>query len=256
MNELNQLIQSFLQQYTFNNIDILLSHREILKLDKDSLVDKLITRQRGGYCFENNQYFLNVLKDKGYDVHRYLGRVVYGGGNDVPRTHQISIVNLAGEKFVADVGFGPYTPGISVPLNGNLVRAFNGNQYRIIKLDDHNFQLETLREKDFFSLYQFDLATYVAADFKISNYYTNTHDDSKFTSSLTLSQLDKRGVKFISNLLFSTIYDGLRKDVSLKEMNDFKRVIRDEFSVCYTDDELEKLHSIVQKLSYPSCRVN
>lgn len=249
MNEFNQLIEKFLQQYTFNNIDILLSNRKILNLDQDSLTDKLVNRKRGGYCFENNQYFFNLLKDKGYEVNRYLGRVVYGGGNDVPRTHQISIVNLGGEKFVADVGFGPYTPGISVPLNGNLVRAFNGHQYRIIKIDDHNFQLETLRENDFFSLYQFDLATYLAADFKISNYYTNTHDDSKFTSSLTLSQLDKRGVKFISNLLFSTIYDGVRKDISLKESDDFKRVIKDEFSVSYTDDELEKLHSIVQKLS-------
>ena len=249
MNELNQLIQNFLKQYTFNNIDILLSHRKILNLDKDSLVDKLINRQRGGYCFENNQYFFNLLKDKGYDVHRYLGRVVYGGGNDVPRTHQMSVVNLGEEKFLVDVGFGPYTPGVCVPFNGSLVSAFNGNQYRLVKLDEHNFQLETLREKDFFSLYQFDLATYVAADFKISNYYTNTHDDSKFTSSLTLSQLDRRGVKFISNLLFSTIYDGLRKDITLKESDDFKRVIKDEFSVSYSDDELEKLHSIVQKLS-------
>lgn len=249
MNELNQLIESFLQQYTFNNIDILLSNRKILNLDKDSLTDKLITRKRGGYCFENNQYFFNLLKDKGYEVNRYLGRVVYGGGNDVPRTHQISIVNLGGEKFVADVGFGPYTPGISVPLNGNLVRAFNGNQYRIIKLDDHNFQLETLRENDFFSLYQFDLGTYMAADFKISNYYTNTHDDSKFTSSLTLSQLDKRGMKFINNLLFSTIYDGVRKDIVLKESEDLKRVIKEEFSVSYTEKEIENLYSIVQRLS-------
>lgn len=249
MTELNKLIEDFLQQYTFNNIDILLSHRKILNLDKDSLISKLITRKRGGYCFENNQYFFNLLKDKAYNVNRYLGRVVYGGGNDVPRTHQISIVDFDGDKFVADVGFGPYTPGISVPLNGNLVRAFNGNQYRIVKLDDGNYQLETLRENEFFSLYQFDLATYVAADFKISNYYTNTHDDSKFTSSLTLSQLDKRGVRFISNFLFTTIYDGVRKDIVLKASDDLKRVIEDEFSVSYTAEEIEKLYSLLQKMS-------
>lgn len=248
MNELNQLIQNFLQQYTFNNIDILLTDRKILNLDKESLVDKLITRRRGGYCFENNQYLFNLLKDKGYDVNRYLGRVVYGGGNDVPRTHQMSVVNLGEEKFLVDVGFGPYTPGVCVPFSGSLVRAFNGNQYRLVKLDDHNYQLETLRDTDFFSLYQFDLATYVGADFKISNYYTNTHNDSKFTSSLTLSQLDKRGVKFIINLLFSTIYDGVRQDISFKEIEDFKRVINNEFSVSYTEDELENLYFIVQKL--------
>jgi N-hydroxyarylamine O-acetyltransferase len=248
MNELNQLLQSFLQQYTFNNIDILLSHRKILNLDKDSLFDKLINRQRGGYCFENNQYFFNLLKDQGYDVQRYLGRVVYGGGNDVPRTHQISVVNQDGEKFIVDVGFGPYTPGVSVPLTGSLVKAFNGNQYRIVKLDNHNFQLETLRDNQFFSLYQFDLATYVAADFKIANYYTNTHDDSKFTTSLTLSQLNERGVKLISNFLFSTIYDGERKDFSLEKIDNFMRVINDEFSVSYTMEELEKLYYIVQKL--------
>ena len=127
MSDLNLLIENFLSKYTFNNIDILLSNREIVKLDQESLTQKLITKNRGGYCFENNQYFYHLLNQEGYDVSRALGRVVYGGTNEVPRTHQASIVKLDNELYLVDVGFGPYTPGCFVPLDGKKVRAFNGN---------------------------------------------------------------------------------------------------------------------------------
>lgn len=241
MNELNTMIKEFLTHYTFNNIDILLSERKILSLEKEDLVEKLITRKRGGYCFENNQYFFNFLKDKGYEVNRYLGRVVYGKSNDVPRTHQMTIVNLKEGKFLADVGFGPYTPGIAVPMNGESVTAFNGNIYRLVKLNEFDYQLETLREGEYFSLYQFNLMEYKTADFKLSNYYTNTHNDSKFTTSLVLSQIEKEGVKFISNLTYSKLTADKREDVELVTANDLIRIVKKEFNVSYSDEELENL---------------
>lgn len=245
MNELNTMIKDFLTHYTFNNIDILLSEREILSLEKEDLVEKLITRKRGGYCFENNQYFFNFLKDKGYEVNRYLGRVVYGKSNDVPRTHQMTIVNLKEGKFLADVGFGPYTPGVAVPMSGESVTAFNGNIYRLVKLNEFDYQLETLREGEYFSLYQFNLMEYKNADFKMSNYYTNTHNDSKFTTSLVLSQIEQEGVKFISNLSYSKLVGDKREDIELSTSQSLIKIVKENFNVNYSDEELSHLFSKV-----------
>lgn len=241
MNELNALIKEFLTHYTFNNIDILLSDRKILSLEKEDLIEKLITRKRGGYCFENNQYFFNCLKDKGYEVNRYLGRVVYGKENEVPRTHQLTIVTLKEGRFLADVGFGPYTPAVAVPMTGELITAFNGNIYRLNKLNEFDYQLETLREGEYFSLYQFNLMEYKTADFKLSNYYTNTHNDSKFTTSLVLSQIEKEGVKFISNLTYSRLTANKREDVEIITAEDLIKIVKQEFNVSYSDEELKNL---------------
>ncbi|EQC50845.1 arylamine N-acetyltransferase, partial [Bacteriovorax sp. DB6_IX] len=56
MKELNELIESYLLNNTFNNIQILLTNREILKLDEDSLDKKIEREKKGGYCFEHNQH--------------------------------------------------------------------------------------------------------------------------------------------------------------------------------------------------------
>lgn len=248
MNNLNKLIEDFLKNFTFNNIDILLSHRQILALDAQSLEDKLIAGKRGGYCFENNQYFYNFLQAQGFKIERYLGRVVFGGSSNVTRTHQVSVVSLTGRTFLVDVGFGPYTPGIAVPMDGSMVRAFNGNEYRLKKINDEDFQLEVLKDGVFLSLYQFNLATYVEADFKLANYYTNTHHDSKFTTSLILSQLKERGVTYLTNLNFTTIVDGVRKDQLLESEEQFVRTINSNFNVSFTEEELKSLFHLVLAL--------
>lgn len=248
MNELNHLIEDFLTKHSFNNIEILLNPQKIIKLDHESLVDKLITRNRGGYCFENNQYFFTLLKNNGYEVRRQLGRVVYGGSSEVPRTHQMSIVTIEQEKYLADVGFGPYVPGVAVPLSGREVESFNGSIYKIVNLNENLFELQVLRPEGFFSLYQFDLLDYNEADFKVANYYTNTHPDSKFTKSLTLSELSTKGVKFINNLTFTLIEDGKREEQRIDSVDKFLKVVQGDFKVLYTDDELIKLYEITSSL--------
>lgn len=247
--QLNDLIKNFLLEYSFNNIDILLSERALLKLDADSLLNKLITRKRGGYCFENNQYFYNYLKDQGYDVTRFLGRVVYGGSSNVPRTHQMSVVNLKDQRYLVDVGFGPYTPGSVVPFDGSEVQAFNGNRYRLLKLSESEYQLEILKLEEIFSLYQFDLSHYNDSDFKVANYYTNTHSESKFTTSLILSQLTSEGVAFISDLVFTLIKNGNRVDQKIRSSKELIQVVQNHFNVYYSDQELQELYDLAQGLS-------
>lgn len=249
MNNLNILIEEFLKNYSFNNIEVLLNKNEILKLDKESLERKLIENKRGGYCFENNQYFYNELLSKGYETFRSLGRVVYGDDNlNIPRTHQISIVKSDGEFYAVDVGFGPYTPGGAIPLDGTEVSTFNGRTYRIRKINANDYQLEVKKDNGFFSLYVFDLATYQDADFELANYYTNTHPKSKFTNSLVLSQQGVGGTKFVSNLLFSKIDVDGRKDHLIKSSEEMYEIFHSNFSISYTEQECEILFGIVSRL--------
>lgn len=196
MIELNNMIKDFLTNYTFNNIEILLNPGKLLKLDDNSLEEKLIDRKRGGYCFENNQYFFKLLKSKGYNVSRTLGRVLYGQDHaNTPKSHQVTILKKEGQLYLVDVGFGPYAPGCFIPFDGREVKSFNGSIYRLNKISDSHYILEELKEDRYFSLYKFDLSDYVDVDFEVSNYYTNTHPESKFTTSFMLSQHQNNGAR-------------------------------------------------------------
>ena len=61
-------------------------------------------RGRGGYCFEHGTLFAAVLERLGYDVTRRLGRV--GPPETTARTHCVVVVDLEGERLLADPGFG------------------------------------------------------------------------------------------------------------------------------------------------------
>lgn len=247
MNELNKLIENFLQKYTFNNLEVLLNDGEELSLDDGYIEDKIIVKSRGGYCFENNQYFYNFLKDKSFDVKRILARVVYGNeSSNIPRTHQFTLVNLDGEKFVADVGFGPYTPGAAIPFTGEAVKAFNGNEYRVIAINNVDYQLQVIRDGEFFSLHEFNLSEYNQADFRLSNYYTSTHPKSKFRTSLIISKLTSKGVRFINNLSFAIFEDGIRTDLVMNSFEEFNQVIRENFDVGYSEQELLRIFEKVK----------
>jgi N-hydroxyarylamine O-acetyltransferase len=50
----------------FENLDIQMGLP--IRLDLDSLQDKLVRRRRGGYCFEQNSLLQAVLRSAGFEV--------------------------------------------------------------------------------------------------------------------------------------------------------------------------------------------
>ena len=62
--------------------------------------------RRGGYCFEQNALFAAVLEHLGFDVTGLAARVTMGEERTTPRTHMILAVDIAGTRWLADVGFG------------------------------------------------------------------------------------------------------------------------------------------------------
>ena len=92
----------------FENLDVLLP-REI-HLDDRTLEEKLINGRRGGYCFAQNGLLERVLRELGFNVRSLLGRVVLANPSQMPpRTHRLLLVEVDGERWIADVGFGGQT---------------------------------------------------------------------------------------------------------------------------------------------------
>jgi arylamine N-acetyltransferase len=55
--------------------EICLDRNQPIKLDAQSLSNKLIHQRRGGYCYETNGLLALVLEQLGFNVTRLVGRV-------------------------------------------------------------------------------------------------------------------------------------------------------------------------------------
>ena len=111
---LAQLQYAHLQAVPYENLDILAGRR--LSLDVGDLFDKVVVRGRGGFCFELNRLFGELLRNLGFVVTDYVARYWRGEQNVPKRRHQVLRVGTAdGGEFLCDVGVGARIPLYPIP---------------------------------------------------------------------------------------------------------------------------------------------
>lgn len=102
---LSQLQQAHLMHVPFENLDI---HNNT-RIDLNNLFDKVVTRRRGGFCYELNGLFYQLLKELGFIVKKVSARVYDGKENYSPEfDHMALIVTIKNDKYLVDVGFGEF----------------------------------------------------------------------------------------------------------------------------------------------------
>lgn len=88
----------------YENLDIHLGRT--LTLDVDAIFDKIVTRRRGGWCYEMNGLFAWALREIGFDVSLLAGTVGRrSSGASAEGNHLLMSVTLD-QPYLADVGFG------------------------------------------------------------------------------------------------------------------------------------------------------
>ncbi len=98
------LHRAHLRAIPYENFDVQLGAP--LTIDPRAAFDKLITRRRGGWCFEMNGVFGAALEVIGFKVSRLSGAVMRETMGDAQiGNHLVLIVDLD-QPWVADVGFG------------------------------------------------------------------------------------------------------------------------------------------------------
>lgn len=93
----------------FENLDIYDAGADI-SLGITDLFDKIVTRRRGGFCFELNAIFMSLLQSVGFECYPVAVRIVWHATRAMPITHRATIVVIDGEKYYCDVGFGGPSP--------------------------------------------------------------------------------------------------------------------------------------------------
>ena len=148
---LKALHRAHLLAIPYENLDVQLGRR--VTTDPAEAYDKIVRRRRGGWCYEMNGLLGWALDQVGFKVTRMAGAAMREVRGDMTiGNHLVLLVDLAGEPWIADVGFGD---GILDPFPlaaGPLSAA--GFDFRLEAMDDgwwrfHNHEFGGATSFDF-----------------------------------------------------------------------------------------------------------
>ena len=151
-----------------------------IRLDVESLQNKLVTGKRGGYCFEQNLLFAAVLDQLGFTTTRLAARVRYGTDRLLPQTHMLLKVDCADGSWLADVGFGAEAIARPIPFDSQGEARQEFATYRLVE-DAGLWVLQVQRTAPYWlDLYAFTLEPRYLVDYEVASHYVATHPDSIF----------------------------------------------------------------------------
>ncbi len=94
-------------------------------------------RGRGGYCFEQNGLLRAVLREIGVRSDGAARRAFSGaaGRRDRMRSHMLLKVEVGGEPYLVDVGFGGQTPTGPLRFTPDLEQVTPHEPFRLVALE-------------------------------------------------------------------------------------------------------------------------
>ena len=176
----------------YENLDII--NGIPLELSPDALYNKVVERRRGGYCFELNALFANLLRSLGFSVRDYLGRYLKGEEGIPLRRHRIIGVILDGIEYILDVGLGQSGPRMPLRLEEGVLQEQLGESYRFERDKELGWILTQLSHGEWIRLYSFTEEHQYEVDFIEPSFYCERHPSSPFNKKaiVALKTLDGR----------------------------------------------------------------
>jgi len=196
----------------YENLDIL--NNIPLSLESCDLYDKIVTRKRGGYCFELNALFNWLLCEIGFKTKTYFARFLSGESQIPMRRHRVIRVDIDGISYLADVGVGSITPERPLKLIENEETEIRGVTYKFNKDSSLgwilNFKINNKnKSEEWQKLYSFTEEEQLEVDFIQPNFYCQYSPDSIFNKNKMLAIRTETGKYTLDGNTFKTIdFDG------------------------------------------------
>ncbi|WP_371262747.1 arylamine N-acetyltransferase [Paenibacillus sp. OV219] len=170
----------------YENLDILRSIP--LSLNITNLHDKIVTRRRGGYCFELNALFGWLLRELGYDVTDLVARF-WRDSTDLPpkRRHQVLKVIVDGQPYLCDVGVGGIVPREPIEMIAFKEQTQGEEIYRLEPDAEYGWFLTELKRDEWHRIYSFTEEPQLAGDYEFATFWCENAPDSIFRQTPILA---------------------------------------------------------------------
>lgn len=241
----------------FENLDIRLGRG--IRIDSNSVFDKLVTRRRGGYCFEQNRLLADMLRVMGFTLRPLLARVRLGAPAEqvTVRSHVTLLVTLDGQPWIAEAGFG----GSDLPAlpleHGAEATSPDGARHRLRKIGEAGalsgaWLLERAGphsatdgraqpHEDWQPQYSFDLAHVAPDDLEQCNHWTATRPGTRFTSLHIASIVLPGGFAALTDRALTLHRDHIKTERAIATPAEYAAVLRETFRLDFSDIEAAAL---------------
>jgi len=209
-----------------------------ISLNIDDIIEKIVHKNLGGYCFEHNKLFYEALLSLGFDVQLLLARVLNNQKIESPRTHRITLLKFEGEEYLLDVGFGAMTPTEPLKLSSK-EKITKG--YKISKDKNSDYTLQVQKKENFFTLYKFNLVPYSESDCVMGNYYSESHPNAVFVNNLVISRKLKAKTLSFRNNSYHQISKKYTNILNIISYEQLQTLLKKEFEIIITKKEAKLL---------------
>jgi N-hydroxyarylamine O-acetyltransferase len=200
---LTQLMQKQLRSIPFENTEV--QAGRIPSLVPEDIVDKVLIRGRGGYCYEINGVFAMALTAIGFEWYFAGARPMFYPARR-PKTHMVVIVRVEGKDYLCDTGFGGYALRAPIEIvEGEAVQ--DGDRFRM-ELIDGEYVLSSFIQDEWQRQYGFALQPQEWIEFSLANHFNATHPDTIFTQKKLAIIQTQNGRKILVDNELKLIEDG------------------------------------------------
>lgn len=238
---LDALTRAHSQSIPFENLDVLL--RRPIHLEPQRLYDKLVATRRGGYCFELNGLFLELLVRLGFAARPLAARVRLGTADRsimVQRTHLTLAVNLDGQDWITDVGVGATSLTRALRLEDGVPQPTSHDVRRLVR-EGGKWYHQVQHAGQWVDVYEFTGEDMPMVDREVANWYTSTHPASHFLQGLTAARVlpEGRRVTLSGRILKIREADGHAREQVLDGPQALQAALHGHFGIALTIEELE-----------------
>jgi len=226
---LKLLQKKHLLNVPFENLDI--HWKRPILLDTNRFYQKIIEEKRGGFCYELNGLFNELLRNLGFQTRLVSARVSDGKGSfGAEYDHLAIIVKIGKSEFLADVGFGAFTAeplclvaDLEQPDETGVfvIRRFDEDYLKVAKKDGETWQSEYI-----FKPFGRDLAEFAG----MCNFH-QTSEESHFTRGKVCSLMLEGGRKTLTDKKFIQTKGGEKSETEVNSEDEFNEILAREFCV-------------------------
>lgn len=198
--------------------------------------DKLVTRRRGGWCYEMNGLLGWALGEIGFKVTRMAGAVSRTERGEISHGNHLVLRVDLDQPYIADVGFGDGTIEPVALVAGPMTVA--GYDFKLEQLDAdwwrfHNHALGGAPYFDFTQASASDAALNTTCQ------WLRSSPDSIFTQFPIVQRHTRDGLVIILGRTLRRIRPGERTQVLIESADEFIAVLTREF-----DLEVPEMHAL------------
>jgi N-hydroxyarylamine O-acetyltransferase len=218
----------------FENLNI---HYNIpITLDLAAIYKKVISENRGGFCYELNYLFCEFLKELGFPAQIIAARIFTETGELGPAFDHMSILVSLEGVWLVDVGYGDLFIE-PIRVDSQSVTKDQSKWFKTEQINEFDYLLwESTDGIQFTKRYQFDIRPQQIGAFEAQCHFKQYSADSHFVKKLICTLATKDGRITILNQQFIERKNKERIKTTINSKEELEKLLEERFNLFIKKD--------------------